>query len=203
MAWSARNRRVGAIWVGSVLLLAALLGIGLAAPNAARADGPPEKPRVAGGAQEKGPEEGAFTVFTGEGDEATASTDPVETRTVAGTCNYETKGDYSHMSSTGWAASAHGWWLEYGGCPSTAWVTVYLQAWYCTNGSGCWWQTIATGRQQVVPGGGSGNRATARHDCSSSTWVTYRSIVDVDLVGVVDPPDQLVTQAQSLPCYPS
>lgn len=125
-------------------------------------------------------------------------------------CNYETRGDYVHLSSTGFAASAHGWWLDNsdGDCPEHADVEVTLQALVCyynpDPGPPCYWDTLGTpANQRIKARNLSGQRTTARHNCASSQTVAYRSIVDVDLVGQWDGPFKLYTATVEIPCYPA
>ncbi len=66
----------------------------------------------------------------------------------------------------------------------------------------CWWDTVDSPKKRIKEGGGSANRVTARNACSSSEIVAYRSVVDVDLVGEVDPPDKLITPSIDLLCHP-
>ena len=107
-------------------------------------------------------------------------------------CNYKTEGDYPHRSSQGFAASAHGWWTHSspGACPTHADVEVTLQGYLCTRyPSGAEesrWNTLDHQESRILAGGGSGRRTTARHNCISSQTVSYRSIIDVDLVDVWD-----------------
>ena len=124
-------------------------------------------------------------------------------------CNYETKGDNPHLSSTGFAASAHGWWLDHsdGDCPEYADVEVWLQAKLCyyidSEPQYCWWDTVDRNEERIRAGGGSGRRTTARHDCVSNQTVAYRSIVDVDLVGTWDGPGVWISIAVDVDCYPT
>lgn len=130
---------------------------------------------------------------------------PMATSSVitAGSCKYQQAVDNVHFSSTGWAASSHGWWLKYSGtCPSKANVDVYLQAVYC-DGFSCYWKTVDTDSLDVYAGGGSGKRATARENCSASTTVGWRSYVDVDLIGVGDPSGYTYSTPRDMACYPS
>lgn len=82
-------------------------------------------------------------------------------------CRYTTQGDYPHRSSTGFAASAHGWWKDRspGSCPEYADVEVTLQAHLCFgNPHGrkhCWWDTLDHQEQRIRAEGGSGRRTTA------------------------------------------
>lgn len=109
-------------------------------------------------------------------------------QTVAGSCSYDTRGDWPHRSGTD--VSAHGWWVFLSGsCPAQADVTVDLQQYWCDNW-GCRWITRARGSKRVYAGGGSANRANARKYCDSSEYTGWRNVVDVDLVGVNDPADK-------------
>jgi hypothetical protein len=110
---------------------------------------------------------------------------------------FSTQGDYVHISSTPpRAASGHGWWSKGTGNATYAVVTVQLQI----NRSGSWSNVGLPGRATVGPGGGAGNRVTARMECSDTTTHEWRSIIDVDVVGYVDSPEKLQTPAQLLPC---
>lgn len=112
-------------------------------------------------------------------------------------CKFYTRGDYVHRSSTGIAASAHGWWQNVD-CPATyAVVTVQLQEYYS---DGTWRNVGEPGRKTVRSGGGAGNRATARVDCLSTKLTGWRSVVDVDLVDVADDPGKLYTPAVNIEC---
>jgi hypothetical protein len=102
-----------------------------------------------------------------------------------------------HLSSGD--VSGHGWWRNLG-CPAAqADVTVKIQAFY-TDGV---WRTVGRiGKARVFSGGGSGNRATGRVTCRSMTQGLYgfRSVVDVDLVGVNDGAGVGITPPQNLSC---
>ena len=88
-----------------------------------------------------------------------------------------------------------------GNCPtSTAVVTVQLQEFYS---DGSWRNKGTVGRATVRSGGGAGNRATGRAGCNNGTVVGWRSVIDVDLVGVADSPDKLTTPARNIPCLRS
>jgi hypothetical protein len=94
---------------------------------------------------------------------------------VAAACTPYVDGDNPHLSSGD--VSAHGWWYR-GSCANQK-TTVYigLQEFY-SDGS---WRTKATSSAYVWPGGGSGNRATARHVCESVVPAGWRSYVIVRL----------------------
>lgn len=110
---------------------------------------------------------------------------------------FYTRGDFVHISSTPPpTASAHGWW-ERGSAKAThADVTIRLQI----KEGNSWVYVGSTGKERVLPGGGSANRATARATCENSVVHQWRSVIDVDLVGSVDSPDKGETPVQSLAC---
>ncbi|XUL89127.1 hypothetical protein ACQ86D_22865 [Streptomyces galilaeus] len=114
--------------------------------------------------------------------------DPVEV--------FQTGGDYVHFSSTPPAtASAHGWWLDSDSRGAKAKVTVDLQV-----KDGGHWHTVATGHKTVKQGGGSARRANARFTCVGTKKTTWRSVVDVDIIGVADSPNKLETPAKTYRC---
>ena len=124
---------------------------------------------------------------------------PSDSNTAAplGVCIFYTKGDYVHKSSSAFEASGHGWWVN-GNCSATwAVVTVQLQQFYS---DGTWRNVGTVGKQTVRSGGGAGNRATGRAGCNSSSLTGWRSVIDVDLVGLADDPNKLVTPAQNIYC---
>ncbi|MFE3140694.1 hypothetical protein [Streptomyces scopuliridis] len=109
-----------------------------------------------------------------------------------------TDGDRVHVSSTPPpTASAHGWWKKVSGPGDKARVTIDLQV---KNADGSW-RTVATGSKVVKPGGGSARRANARKQCVNvNRTIHWRSVIDVDIIGVVDSPEKAVTATQSLRC---
>lgn len=110
---------------------------------------------------------------------------------------YSTRGDNVHISRTPpTAASGHGWWDLHSDGPTHADVTVQLQI----NRGGSWVNVGAPGTKRVLPGGGSGNRATARVECASLSSNEWRSEIDVDVVGYADTPDRETTPPQTLDC---
>ena len=118
----------------------------------------------------------------------------------AGDCTFETRGDDPHLSSGD--VSVHGWWndLSPGDCPTYADVEVWLQAWACI-GMSCWWDTLDTNEERHTEGGGSGNRTNARWGCNGIELISFRNVIDVDLVGVSDPSGYEYVQ-KDLNCYP-
>jgi hypothetical protein len=126
--------------------------------------------------------------------------DRLTPRSSADVCVFETNGDYVHVSSSAFEASGHGWWTN-GDCPtSTAVVTVQLQEYYS---DGSWHNKGTVGRSTVRSGGGAGNRATGRAGCNNAKTVSWRSVVDVDLVGLADDPGKLVTPVRDIGCLRS
>lgn len=122
---------------------------------------------------------------------------------TARSCTYRQAIDDPHISSTARrAASVHGWWRKISGtCPSRANVDTYLQGYWCDQ-LGCRWITVASASADVYAGGGSGNRVTARKTSSSTKRVGWRAFVDVDLIGVSDPPGYTYSPPVNLACSP-
>lgn len=119
---------------------------------------------------------------------------------TAGGCTYRQAVDNPHVTSGD--ASVHGWWLRRAGtCPSRANVDIHLQAFGC-GPFVCQWITVASGSKDVLPGGGAGRRANARLDCASTSTVGWRGLVDVDLIGVNDPPGFTESTIRNLACSP-
>ncbi len=116
---------------------------------------------------------------------------------AAGVCAFTMNGDYVHVSSTAFEASGHGWWVN-GNCNATlALVTVQLQQYYS---DGTWRNVGTAGSATVSSGGGAGNRSTGRATCTSSSVTRWRSVIDVDVIGVLDPPDKLTTSTRNISC---
>ncbi|MFH7595431.1 hypothetical protein WDV06_10045 [Streptomyces racemochromogenes] len=112
---------------------------------------------------------------------------------------FYTNGDNVHISSTApAAASGHGWWVKISGPGTKAKVTIELQALDYRDNR---WKTVATGSKTVYPGTGSANRAAARKVCTNRLMqVKWRSVIDVDIIGVNDSPEKAVTKTQTLWC---
>lgn len=114
-------------------------------------------------------------------------------------CVYETKGDNPHYSRGD--VSAHGWWLRRSNeCPARADVRVFLYGRWCEDGE-CEWRYLASNGGRIRPGGGRGNRVTVRNKCYTNEPTYYRSVVDVDILGQIDPPDQ-VENINQVRCRP-
>ncbi|MEH1165503.1 hypothetical protein V6V47_08960 [Micromonospora sp. CPCC 205539] len=111
-------------------------------------------------------------------------------------CAFVTDGDYVHK--TGNDATGHGWWININCASGTrATVKIWLEEYY-SDGS---WRVKGSGsKSPVYSGSGSANRANARATCQSSAVVSWRSRIDVDLIGQVDSPEQAVTAVRELPC---
>ena len=149
-------------------------------PTSVSADGP-EDDNEPVDQQQVETQETASTPKNGDGEGAE----------TMGLCLYQTLADWPHYSRED--VSAHGFWkiLPGGDCPSRAWVTIWLYEWQCDDDDDCHWEQIDRDRKRVREGGGRGNRATARDNCRyGRAWTGFRATVDVDIPGVIDPPDR-------------
>lgn len=151
--------------------------------------------------------EGHWAVYPGAPSNGFEPQVSVSPQTVAGSCTYYTEGDLVHWSATAGQISAHGWWEtpNFNLCPTYAIVTVTLQGFYCDGP--CYWRAIPGEQQQPNPGtvrprNVYGDWVNARFTCVGSTTVSFRSVIDVDLVGVSDPSDTLTTTFEDYPCLP-
>lgn len=110
---------------------------------------------------------------------------------------YITNGDRVHVSSTPpRTASAHGWWIKVSGAGTKAKVTIWLQ----TKKSNGRWRSVAKGQKTVKSGGGSSRRANVRKTCANAQKRQWRSLIDVDIIGVSDSPEKAVTKAVTVRC---
>jgi hypothetical protein len=109
---------------------------------------------------------------------------------VAAACTPYVDGDNAHLSSGD--VSVHGWWYRNNCANTKTTVTIGLQEYY-SDGS---WRTKATGSAYVWPGGGSANRAVARHVCESMVSAGWRSYVIVTIGNGAS----AYTPAQNLAC---
>lgn len=115
---------------------------------------------------------------------------------VAATYWYSTEGDYVHKSGSD--ASAHGWWINISGPAGTkANVDVQLQV---NLGVFGWVNAGPNFSSDVYAGGGAGNRTTARYRCVGTRVMTWRSVVDVDIIGASDPDNKRFTAPRSVAC---
>jgi hypothetical protein len=119
----------------------------------------------------------------------------------AGKCEYTGRADYPHVTNR--EASVHGYWVRLSGsCPSTARVTVDLQAYACSN-IGCIWITQNTAEGTFASGSGTGRWATPHKACASAREIGWRGRVDVDLTGKVDPFGYQYSAQRDLMCTPA
>lgn len=121
--------------------------------------------------------------------------------------DFYTWGDYVHRTTNDdgtLVASGHGWWtLDDCGCldsDSKADVTVKLYNYY-----GGKWPMVEDNSKRVKPSSSprsapSSRRANARDVCSSFGSYKWYSVIDVDVVGVIDSPDTKKTPTQTLQC---
>jgi hypothetical protein len=109
-------------------------------------------------------------------------------------CRFRMEGDYVHISIGD--ASGHGWWVNIDCEAMQAIVTVQLQQYI--NGS--WQNAGSPGSKTVYSGGGSANRAVGRAHCNTTTTTSWRSVIDVDVIGILDSPFKYYTPTQSLNC---
>lgn len=114
-----------------------------------------------------------------------------------GPCTFAQLGDPVHVSATAFEASGHGWWVNNGCDTLLADVTVNLQQYYS---DGSWRNRGTTGSARVYSGGGAGERATGRAACDNGFVTGWRSVIDVDLVGIVDSPEVSITAVQNIQC---
>lgn len=188
--------------VSLALLLAPLVAT-VFLTGVARADAPPTE-REAGWstynsdvrASEDAPD-GSGATFSASGNERTDT---------AGDCTYKTVSDDIHWSSGSTQLSVHGWWEVVSGstgCPSHAFVETMMQGVWCDFRIGaCWWKKVDKQEKRVRPGGGSNRRSNARTTCLNNDEVSFRSVIDVDLEGMSDPPTKLRTRRVEFNCYP-
>ena len=63
------------------------------------------------------------------------------------------------------------------------------------------WRNVGTaGQATVKSGGGAGKRATGRVACDSKNMTGWRSVIDVDVVGIIDTPGKLTTSNRDIAC---
>lgn len=118
-------------------------------------------------------------------------------------CTFFSHGDYLHISTSSGprAASGHGWWTE-GTCPPTWRADVWIQLQVRRGDTGEWVDVGDRGEASALPpGSGRGNRVTGRVECQGTANIEWRSIVDVDIVGVPDSSERLNTPARTLSCW--
>lgn len=114
---------------------------------------------------------------------------------AAAACLAYTRGDDVHV--TAGQASGHGSWDNVNCSATRADVIIQLQQYYA---DGVWRDVGAAGVKRVRSGGGGGRRANARVTCFNTLVTGWRSVVDVDLVGLIDDDSVLITPTQNLRC---
>jgi hypothetical protein len=112
-------------------------------------------------------------------------------------CKFLTRYDDVHYSSTDGDVSGHGWWTNVD-CPkgTKAKVKVYLQEYYSDGKL----RTKNVGSKTVYAGGGSANRAVARHTCQGKAVAGWRTQIDVDLVNISDTDNIGQSGVENLKC---
>lgn len=117
---------------------------------------------------------------------ATELRDELRTDATAATavgCTPGSGRDKLHRSSTGVAVSGHGWRTR-GTCKKTrADVLNCLYEWYT---DATWRMKVCSPVVELTPGGGAGNRSTARANCASTAMTSWRNHVNVDVKWEVD-----------------
>jgi hypothetical protein len=108
-----------------------------------------------------------------------------------------TNGDRVHISSTPpRTASAHAWWTHVSGPGTKAKVTIWLQM-----KSGKKWHSVAKNAKNLKSGnGGSARRVVARKKCANHNKRQWRTMIDVDLIGVADSPEKAYTKQVTVKC---
>ena len=118
------------------------------------------------------------------GEAGIASAEDGALSTAIGGCTPVSGRDYPHRSSTGIAASGHGWWGK-GTCSNNT-AKVY-NCLYMRHSDGYWYQKDCSDVETLKPGtGGSSARTTARRNCATTTSSQWRNHVDVDVIGEWD-----------------
>jgi hypothetical protein len=180
-------------------------GTSAQAPNGASVDGlnaPVWDAPPLGFSPGRNPQSGSAGPFLSPGAKASLSAEMAVDRTTSSArssdaapsqaligCSPATGADDPHISSTGWAASGHGWW-DKGSCSgSTAHVTGRLYEWYTNGSSGGWVFKAKAGPTQLRPYSSGGGRVTARKDCEAGNLTDWLNVVDVDVDGQVDNSD--------------
>lgn len=124
--------------------------------------------------------------------ESAASPDDAASK-AAIACTPKSGADNPHRSSSGFAASGHGWWTK-GSCDNNK-ADVYN----CLFEQGLndvWYRRDCSETRRLKPGGGAGNRTTARRGCDTVAQREWRNHVDVDVVSEYDTADKPMRQAR-------
>lgn len=110
-----------------------------------------------------------------------------------GPCTPESGVDNPHRSSTGVAASGHGWWKQ-GTCENDE-AKVYNCLYRFWTSDELWHKQACSDVKTLKPGGGSSNRTVARKDCKSTKSKLWRNHVDVDVINEWDTAEKPMRQA--------
>jgi hypothetical protein len=141
----------------------------------------------------------AAALLVGSVAPATAAPQPARAApaTAAGPGVFVTNGDRVHISGTPpRTASAHAWWTRVSGPGTKARVTIWLQI-----RSGRTWHSVARNAQNLKSGnGGRARRVVAREKCASRNNRQWRTMIDVDLIGVPDSPEKAYTKPVTVKC---
>ncbi|EFC84203.1 hypothetical protein [Parafrankia sp. EUN1f] len=108
-------------------------------------------------------------------------------------CLFETRGDWVHV--TAGEASGHGWWVNRSCKATRAVVTIQLQEFY-SDGK---WRNVG-GPVSATLASGTYRRANKRAGCITTGLTGWRSIVEVDVIGVADDARKLTTTAVNINC---
>jgi hypothetical protein len=114
----------------------------------------------------------------------------VPTAVPLSSCTPVSGRDNPHYS--GGDVSGHGWW-DKGSCTGNQ-ADVYncLYEFYT---DGYWYRKACSPTVRVYPGGGSGNRSTARATCANTLYASWRNHVDVNVVNQADTPEEPYNEA--------
>ena len=110
-----------------------------------------------------------------------------------GPCTPVSGRDNPHRSSTGFAASGHGWW-DKGDCSNNR-AKVYNCLYMKHQADGYWYQKDCSSTKTLKPGGGSSNRTVARAECEHYDVRSWRNHVDVDVVDEWDTGEKPMREA--------
>jgi hypothetical protein len=109
-----------------------------------------------------------------------------------GPCTPYSGRDNPHRSDTGVAVSGHGWW-DKGDCSNNL-ARVY-NCIYEYYSDATWRRKDCSYTRELAPGGGRGNRTTARKACDNTLLTSWRNHVDVDVIDEWDSPEKPMRQA--------
>lgn len=130
--------------------------------------------------------------------------DPRAWSIIPGVCEFSQQLDRPHISSSGGARAVqvHGNWANIDCDSNVAEVTVNLQR---QNSLGIYTQVGRSGYSASMASAPLGDmprgqRLTARYECSGTAERTYRGWIDVDVIGIADPPNTTTTEGYTYSC---